>query len=337
MHFKTRFFEVSFPESLVRLSNVPSATKYLSIAYVVFTITLFYVRKSCQWQLPADGNSGSNFKLIASPILQLIPAETLRNPWSLVLSNLVDTELWKFLANLTNLVIGGSFIERNWNSSTEILRFVLVIGSLTNLAVVLVTIVSSALFPGVRLDLPLDGNYTIIVGFPVVYKQLMPETTIFKITNVPLLSKNFRFKLLPIFVLVVLTTVQLIWFHHFSQLLSIWITFMSCWVYLRFYQILPSSIAGDHGRDIIGDASDTFQLIYFFPGLLRPILRPFFNICYNIWCNNLRMRKPFELEDIDVGNTLAEQRGAKKVSNNAEERRRQLALQLLGERFQEGP
>ncbi|KAG0675873.1 hypothetical protein C6P43_004628, partial [Kluyveromyces marxianus] len=195
----------------------------------------------------------------------------------------------------------GAYIEILWQSPLELLKFVLGIGSLANLIVVLITICLHIIWPSIRLDLPLDGNYTLIVGFPIIYKQLFPETTIFETKQFPFISKNFRFKLLPIFTLIALTFIQLVWFHHFSQLLSIWITFFTCYFYLRFYQELPRTMA--EGTD--------YKFVV-----------------------EWHLATPFRMYDIEQANISAQKRGAKPVgSSNAEERRKQLALQVLEERL----
>lgn len=329
MHYRSKIFEINVPPSVLNPRDLPNATALLTAAYIVFTLSLWWVK----WSYPSlEANADATRAPVFSPILQLVPAQTLYDPWSLVLSNLVDVKWWKIGVDLLNLVVGGSFIERNWNSSWELVRFLLVIGSVSNLVVVLVTILSSAVFPKVRLDAPLDGNYTMLVGFCIVYKQLIPETTIFHIRNLPLVSKNFRFKLLPIFVLVVSTVTQLMFLRHFSELLSIWVTFLCSWVYLRFFQVLPPAITGAASRSLVGDASDTFQLIYFFPDIIKPFLSPIFNMCYWVFCVKLRIREPFNEDDVDTGNSLAEQRGAKVITSQVEERRRKLALQVLQER-----
>lgn len=335
MRYQSRYFEVNLPSLTSDLRNLPPATKFLTLAYVTFTLSLFCV-SSFGSSLPESSNAAES-KQAFSPILQLVPCQTLYHPWSIVLSNLIDVKFWKTCVDLFNLVIGGSFIERNWNSSKELVRYVLVIGSLTNIVVVITSLVSSAIFPQVRLDVPLDGNYTMLVGFCIIYKQLIPETTIFHIKNLPIISKNFRFKLLPIFVLVITTATQLVWFHHFSQLVSIWVTFFCCWIYLRFYQVLPPAMIGDSTKCVVGDASDTFQLIYFFPDLLKPALRPLFQFCYYLFCVKFRIREPFNDNDVETGNSLAEHRGAKTVINQVEERRKRLALEALHERLHTEP
>lgn len=259
----------------------------------------------------------------------MVPNQILKHPYSIILSNLVDVRIWKIIANSINLLIGGTFIERNAESSKELLKFILVIGSITNLLVVIVTLSSSLVVPGVKIDVPIDGNYTALVGFPIVYKQLFPETSIFKIKDLGMLSKNFRFKLLPIFVMCTLTIGQLVFFHHFAQLLSIWITFFSCWIYLRYFQVLTST---QNSSYMVGDASDTFQLIYFFPDLVKPILRPIFDSTHRVFIK-LKLIRPFQTDEVDRSNAVAEQRGAKKISDPVEERRKQLALQVLQERM----
>ncbi|QLQ79867.1 hypothetical protein HG537_0C05160 [Torulaspora globosa] len=329
MEYSCRYFEISTPSSLLRLNKIPPATTFLTVSYVLCTIVLFILRRFEYSKLISNG-SDVLFGSVYSHILQIVPSEILVYPYSIVLSNLVDVNVWKIITNTINLVVGGSFIERDWNSSIEILKFTLLIGSVTNIIVVGVTLLSSLLIPGVKIDVPLDGNYTVLIGFPIVYKQLFPETTIIRLKNLGFLSKNFRFKLLPIFIMSTLTVGQLIFFHHFAQLLSIWITFFSCWIYLRYFQVLTSTQSSGY---MVGDASDTFQLIYLFPDITKPILRPIFDWIYNICSNKLRIIRPFQTDDIDKSNSVAEQRGAKKIVNPVEERRKQLALQVLQERM----
>lgn len=331
MKYTSRHLDVYFPDSALDFGNIPIATGVLTTAFVTWTIVLSVVRTQ---YLREYSSQGLDPDLVVCPLVQLVPDKVLSHPFSLVFSNLVDVEAWKFICNLINLLVGGAFIERFWQSPKELVIFVLGIGTLTNLLVTLITIALSMIWPSIRLDLPLDGNYTIIVGFPIIYKQLFPETTIFETKNLPFLSKNFRFKLLPIFTLAFLSVLQLIWFHHFSQLLSIWITFFTCWIYLRFFQVLPAAIAQDTEFKVVGDASETFQLIYFFPDLVKPLLAPVFDYTYKKFMVDWHIREPFRTNDIEQANSLAEKRGAKTADNsNAEERRKQLALQVLEERL----
>ncbi|CAR26318.1 ZYRO0B06886p [Zygosaccharomyces rouxii] len=325
MHYDSKYFEINGPDTLFALNGTPQATKLLAIGYIAISGALLFARLSEYNRLD---DPELKFNSIVSPIVQLIPSKIWKFPVSLILSNFIDVEVWKFIINFTNLIIGGSFIEQNWNdNSKELLKFVFVIGSVTNLVVVIVTILLGLITSHIQLDEPLDGNYTVLIGFPIIYKQLMPETTIFQLKNLGFLSKNFRFKLLPIFIMSYLTIFHLIKMH-WIQLISIWINFFACWTYLRFFQMLRI------GEQItVGDASDTFQLLYFFPDLVKPILKPIFDKTYSLVCYKLELIRPFQNDDIDKSNAIAEQRGAKKISGTLEERRKQLALQVLQERM----
>lgn len=327
MRFNSKFLDIDFPDSIFSFGRIPTATRIITGAYLALTVTLYITRHYMFNGSPGDYTT---FKEVVNPTVQLIPSEVLKYPYALITSNLIDTDCWKFIVTLINLLLGGSFIERNWDSTEEMFKFVLGIGTLTNLINVVITICLSFILPGVRLDVPLDGNYTIIIGFPIIYKQLLPETTIINF-KWPF-KKNFRFKLLPIFITSFMTVMQLVWFHHFADLLSIWISFICCWVYLRFYQQLPVTTL-DEDNSVKGDASDTFELIYFFPDITKPLLRPVFNFTYDLFTTQTGIITPFDLNDIDKGNDIAIKRGAKKITSSTEDRRRQLALQVLQERM----
>lgn len=336
MEVHNSYFDLSIPKSILDYRSIPIATRCLTGAYVVLTIALFALRCATYYS-SNTAEVSIPFSSIQNPVLQLIPSDIFMYPYSIVLSNLIDTNVCRFVLNLANLLIGGTFIERNWNSSNEMFKFTLGIGSLTNLLVMLVTVVAHFFIPDmVDLHIPLDGNYSVLIGFPIIYKQLLPETTIININKPSFISKNFRFKLLPILVLSFMTVTQLVIFRHFSNILSIWVTFMSCWVYLRFFQTLPASATGgrsDYYTPVVGDASDTFQLIYFFPDIIKPVLRPVFDKVYDIVCVKHHWIQPFQVTDVDKGNDIAEQRGAKKIAPDVQDRRRQLALDVLQERM----
>ncbi|KOG98970.1 uncharacterized protein DI49_2299 [Saccharomyces eubayanus] len=339
MQYNSRFLELNIPDSFLNINKIPDATKFIAIIYICLTTSLFCIRRSLYNKLSLE-DPNVDYNLITLPILQMVPSQIWRYPTSLILSNFIDTKAWKVVVNLLNLIIGGSFIERNWNSSKEMFKFIVVLGSVTNVLIVTLTLLISLFSNKVRLDIPLDGNYTILIGFPIIYRQLLPETTIINLKTPHFLAKNFRFKLLPIFVMFIMTVTQIIWFHHFAQLFSIWITFFASWSYLRFFQklvplncpSLPTTNSQDIQEALIGDASDTFQLIYFFPDLIKPLLRPIFDSIYDVVVVKLSILKPFQNVDIDISNSIAESRGAKKITT-VEERRRQLALQVLEERM----
>ncbi|KTB17152.1 Transmembrane protein 115 -like protein [Nakaseomyces glabratus] len=336
MKHSNKFFEVDIPESSLSPRSLPKATKIITSLYLLLTLLLFVLRRIYYVR-----HEDQEFDSVIVPFLELVPDKVVQYPTAIILSNLIDIKWWKIITNLLNLVLGGSFIEKNWGSSKEIVIFILVLGSITNLVVLSATYVLAQVFTSIRLDLPIDGNYTVLVGFPIIYRQLLPETTIINIKYPSFISKNFRFKLLPIFVICFMTMVQLVWFHHFAELISIWLTFFTTWIYLRFYQRLPTLGNSNTTNEIIvGDASDTFQLIYIFPDIIKPALRPIFNFSYYLFCEKLRLIKPFETDEIDKGNQVAENRGAKRIDQaiddiEAGDRRRELALKMLNQRMEE--
>lgn len=281
---------------------------------------------------------------ISYPFFQLSLNDYSAIPFALIFSTLCDVKLWKFIITAANLLLGGPYIESNWNSSTEMFKFVLLIGILINFIMVLMALCLRNLLADETIGNYLDGNHIILIGFSIIYKQMLPETTIFELKNMSIFSKNFRFKLLPIFLMFVLTIIEC-FTRDITEFITIWVTFFISWMYLRFFQRLDLSEtnlnSGEEEVDsiIVGDASDTFQLIYFFPDIVKPVLRPIFNTTYDICCKKLHIIKPFETDDVEKGNFVAGKRGAKPVpdplvlSTQTEDRRRQLAMEVLEERM----
>ncbi|CCH59655.1 hypothetical protein TBLA_0B08400 [Henningerozyma blattae CBS 6284] len=345
MHIETRYLEINFPDSILSLKRMPAAVRVLSTIYFTLSIILigstFMVQKQLQ---EIEGQGNKTDVGITFPYFQLSIHNLSAMPFALVLSTLSDIKIWKFLLTGLNLIIGGSFIESNWNSSKEMFKFVFGLGILINIIMVILSFILSVIFGNERFNSYSDGNHVILVGFTIIYKQLLPETTIFNLKNVSIFSKNFRFKLLPIFLLCILTLIESL-MKDCTELISVWITFFVCWTYLRFFQKLDLSETnlrqeGHSNPDediIMGDASDTFQLIYFFPDPLKPLLSPIFNFTYYLCCRKMKIIRPFETDDIEKGNSVAGKRGAKPTNvssgSQTEDRRRQLALEVLQERM----
>ena len=340
MHLSTGFFDIEVSGSIFNVRRIPRAIAVITALYIALSIALYFDRYSLYKVLLTQERDDPEieYEYIVNPFLQLVPYKMFTYPTSLVLANFVDTKPWKFVLNIANLLLGGTFIERNWGSSREVFKFVLVVGIISNVFVGLTTFILSFVVPPINRYVAVDANFVYIIGYSIVYKQLLPETTIIDIKRPSFMTKNFRFKLLPIFLMTVFTMCEIVFLHSFSQLCSIWTTFFLSWIYLRFYQRLPdfnsSSTSSDDGLStIVGDASDTFQLIYLFPDVTKPYLRPVFDKTYDLFANRWKLVRSFALNDIDKGNAIAEQRGAKPVRNETEERRRELALQVLQERL----
>ena len=340
MHLSTSFFDIEVSSSIFNAHRIPRAIAVITAVYIALSIVLYFDRHSLYKVLLTQERDDPEieYEYIVNPFLQLVPYKMFTYPTSFVLANFVDTKPWKLVLNIVNLLLGGTFIERNWGSSREMFKFVLIVGVASNIFVGLTTFSLSFIIPPINRYVAVDANFVYIIGFSIVYKQLLPETTIIDIKRPSFMTKNFRFKLLPIFLMTVFTMCEIVFLHSFSQLCSIWTTFFFSWTYLRFFQRLPdfnsSSTSSDDGLSaIVGDASDTFQLIYLFPDVTKPYLRPIFDKTYDLFANRWKLVRSFALNDIDKGNAIAEQRGAKPVRNETEERRRELALQVLQERL----
>lgn len=146
MKLKSHIIDINIPNSLLDISKIPTATAVLTCFYVILSLSLFYIKRSTYNHIVSTGVE-IQYSDIQCPFLQLVPSKVVYYPFSIILSNLVDTEIWKFVVTLLNLIIGGSFIERNWNSSKELLKFTIVIGSLINIIMAAFSLIISFIYP----------------------------------------------------------------------------------------------------------------------------------------------------------------------------------------------
>lgn len=114
---------------------------------------------------------------------------------------------------------------------------------------------------------------------------------------------------------------------------------------MRFFQalntepILPvANNDSSTGSVLIGDASDTFQLVEFFPAVTKPYVGPVFNQIYELSVL-LGIVTPFNDETVQQSNTRAQKRleqvgqSNKSIASSVAERRRQIALQVIEDRI----
>lgn len=127
--------------------------------------------------------------------------------------------------------------------------------------------------------------------------------------------------------------------------------FLTSWIHLRFFRIseITSAATGGEGVSMVGDASDTFSFVAFFPDAMHPYLSPVCDGIYSILVQ-LRLCTPFSDEAIEAGNEGAASRsgslpnimdsrggGGGGGGRRAEaERRRALALRALNQRLDAG-
>ncbi|KAH3676015.1 hypothetical protein WICMUC_002311 [Wickerhamomyces mucosus] len=327
--------------------NIPPATKFLLILLTFFSILLQFIKFQTYKQLILQGEKNIDSNYIVVPILQLIPNQIIWHPWTLTTSIFIDLTIWRFLLSFIQIFIGGKFIERSW-SSKELIKFIILICSISNFITIL-SLIFIGLFINLNyIDIPIDGNLSLLISFLVVFKQLIPEHSIVLFKG----TIHARIKHLPFLILIILSIISILTIS-ITPLLQSWIGFLISWIYLRFYQnnivdpLLPQSINdqtnttnSNSNSNLKGDASEIFSLIHFFPNFLHPILSPIFNQIYQIFIN-LKILPKFNDLDIENGNLIANRRLTGQQpsqpidSRNAAERRRQVALKVLEERIGE--
>jgi len=327
--------------SLSRL-NLPQATKYLIFTLTGVSALLLFLKYRMYNVLVEIGETDIEFSKIIVPYLQLIPNHTLFNPWTVVTSIFVETSIWKYLLSVLITYFAGRFIERSW-SSKELLRFVVLVGGITNLAVSLSLIILNIIFQLHYFNVPVDGNVSLLISFLVVFKQLIPEHSLVLFKG----AVHARVKHIPFLTLLTLTILSIITFR-VTIFLQAWIGLIVSWAYLRFFQsniidpLLPQPNDVIGIQRLKGDASETFSLVHFFPDTLSPILSPIFDQIYELFIQ-IGFLSRFNDAEIEQGNLIAnrrltgQQQSQQLDSRSAAERRRQVALKVLEERIGEDP
>lgn len=325
--------------NLNRIVNIPPATRFLLIGLTAVSLLVQYIRTSFYNQAISSGTN-VEFDEILIPYLQLIPNHTLFNPWTVITSIFIDTKIWRYLLSFFITLFAGKFVERSW-SGKELIKFVIIVGATSNLLNSIVLIFCNILGLGVTFfNVPVDGNLSILIGFIVVFKQLIPEHSITLVGGI-----GGRVKHIPFLTLVFSLVISII-NKETNPFLQTLLGFLTSWAYLRFFQtnvidpILPSNSVGV--QKLKGDASETFSLVSFFPSITHVILSPIFDQFYEL-AVQVGVIEGFNQNDIEQGNLIANRRltgqhsSASSDSRNAAERRRQVALKVLEERNGDTP
>ncbi|EGW34860.1 uncharacterized protein SPAPADRAFT_130689 [Spathaspora passalidarum NRRL Y-27907] len=327
--------------SLLRGHNLAKSSKIL--LGLLTTVSLFvFVFKYQQYRELAQTNEDVRFHDIHVPFLQLIPRSTIFNPWVLVTAIFAEVSVFAYLFSFAVLIISSKFVERFWGY-LEVTKFVFIVGTVTNLITVIIAIVSNiSRGDGDSMDLPVGGGISYYFGFLVVFKQLIPEHNIVLFQGLI----NFRVKQVPFAMLILVTVWSLAISRSLYPAVPSISSFFVSYFYLRFFQTLsmeptlPVASTSDAANSsfVTGDASDTFQLVEFFPPITKPILSSVFDNVYNVSAL-LGLITPFNDESMEQSNLRAQKRQEqvsktqKSVANSVAERRRQVALQVIEDRI----
>lgn len=335
---------------LQKARSLPRSTKILLSCLTSISFILLLIRLS-QFRAAINENKSENkeldFREINVPFLQLVPRFTIFYPWVVVTAIFCEVSVLPFIFSIVVLGVASSYIERFWGYK-EVLKFVLIIGSVTNFITVITTIVSNLVRKNVLgMNKPLGGGISYYFGFLVVFKQIIPEHNIVLFQGLT----NVRVKNLPFFFLIVVSLWSLFVSKSLYPIVPSFVSFFVAFCYLRFYQsflgdpLLPitsANVSNESGNTLItGDASDTFQLAEFFPSITKSYVAPIFNGCYELACF-LGIITPFNDDFIEQSNIRAQKRleqanqAQKSIANSVAERRRQVALQVIEERINKG-
>lgn len=323
---------------LVRAHNFPISTRILlgclvTISSLIFLIKLGHYRA-------ASDDSEVNFHDIQVPYLQLIPRYTIFYPWAVITAIFAEITVFSLIVSGSVLTIATRYIEKFWGFK-EVIKFVTLVGSITNFATVLITIISNIVREdALGMDKPLGGGISYYFGFLVVLKQLIPEHNLVLFQGL----LNCRVKHLPFICLTVVFFWSLIITRSLYPVLPSIESFLISFTYLRFFQsfaaepLLPIA-SNDSGTIVKGDASDVFKLVEFFPNISKPYLSVVFDKGYEL-AVLVGLITPFNEDSIEQGNARAQKRleqinqTQKSIANSVAERRRQVALQVIEDRIQ---
>lgn len=321
--------------ALLRIHTFPVSTRILLGALATISSLIFFIKIG---HYRAATNE-IKFHDIQVPYLQLIPRYTIFYPWAVVTAIFAEISVFSLAISAVVLTVASKYIEKFWGFR-EVIKFVFIVGTLTNLGTVLITILSNIIrSDALGMDKPLGGGISYYFGFLVVLKQLIPEHNIVLFQGL----LNFRVK----HVAFIWLCIGFLWSVIISRSLYPFLpaveSFLISFTYLRFFQsfatdpLLPMS-SNDATNVIKGDASDVFKLVDFFPNISKPYLSVVFDKGYEL-AVLLGIITPFNDDSIEQGNMRAHKRleqidqTQKSIANSVAERRRQVALQVIEDRI----
>lgn len=328
--------------NLIKGRDIPECTKLLLGALALISITIVIVKINTLQQLAHKAASNStpltlNISQINVPVLQLIPESAIKFPWVFITAIFAEVSYFGFIFSAIVLSVGSTYVDRFWGSS-ETIKFVLLVGTITNFITVVVTILCNMVRGDVsNMKTPLGGGLPYYVGFLVVLKQLIPEH------KISLFNKlvNFKAKHLPLGLLAAALVWSLVISRSLYPFVPAFNSFLVSFIYLRFFQTLSNeSILPTSNQQTVstaGDASDTFKLVEFFPEIAKAGLEPVFDKIYEV-AVLLSVVPSFTEELIEQSNARARKRQETAQqglgsSNSVAERRRQVALQVIEEKI----
>ena len=128
--------------SILRGHKLPKSSKIL-LGLLTGISLLLVVLKYQQFQSLQSSLDEIKFHDVKISFIQLIPRSTIYNPWVLILSIFAEISIISFIFSFVVLYIGSKFAERFWGNYLEVIKFVIIVGSITNLITVIIAIISN--------------------------------------------------------------------------------------------------------------------------------------------------------------------------------------------------
>ena len=106
--------------------NLPPLTRSLLVALLTLTLLNSALRYQ-QWNASKD----VKWSTLRAPFLTIVPGESLRYPYVMLTSALIEQNVVSFTASVLTILYGGRYLERAWGGS-EFAKFVLFVTVIPN-------------------------------------------------------------------------------------------------------------------------------------------------------------------------------------------------------------
>ncbi|CAD6499548.1 BgTH12-03659 [Blumeria graminis f. sp. triticale] len=260
--------------------------------------------------------------------LALLPNVSLIYPWTLLTTTLFEKNLVTLAISAVTIFYSGRYLERAW-TSVEFAKFLLVASLIPNvLCYGFLTILFTLTGQSHWMLITINGTIGLQIAFLVAFSQLIPAHTVTIFKGIICLRVP-RFPLLYILGISLLTLAPVLSMASFLLVIT---GFLTSWTYLRFFkQSFPDLQTSQ--SSLRGDSSESFALVEFFPGALKPVISLLSNSIYNILVK-LHICPPFPTGEHSLPriDSLA-QRNTPGTARAEAERRRALALKALDQRL----
>jgi len=255
---------------------------------------------------------------------------TLWHPWTLITSSFVEVTVLEMALSIVFLPLSLRYVERLWGP-VETTKFVLITVGVSNVIAVFINIVEHI---AIGLDgyflfaMSYNGLMALQVGMLVAFTQAIPEHQILLFG-----ALGVRVKRLPMLYVTFSNIMCILGYQ--SPYILIQFGWLVSWVYLRFYKRTGGDVIG--GGETLGDRSETFAFVHWFPPLLHKPVSFLSDVVYkaSTRVGIVKAYGPEEYEASTHGNgAYANLPGGARAEA---ERRRAMALKALDQRLASSP